>query len=135
MERMRKDDSGDTRQERHIRDAKILPGALYLVIVNDPCNDLKLADHEQVYDEPVINIDPSLDKGKEKERYLFTEDESGSSLLERNSVDVDDRHFDQYMDETDELPPRYSSIHPQHRVRVQAWREENPESNETAPMV
>jgi hypothetical protein len=83
----------------------------------------------------MVDIDPSLDKGKEKERYLFGEDEGESSLLRRNTVDINEQHFDRDMNDTDELPPRYSSIHPQHRARVQAWREENPEANETVPMV
>lgn len=103
--------------------------------MNDPGNDLKIADHQEIYDKPTLNIDPSLDKGKEKERYLFEQDAGGSSLPGRDTADIENQQFDEHMDDTDELPPRYSSIHPQHRARVQAWREENPESNERVPTV
>jgi hypothetical protein len=36
-----------------------------------------------------------------------------------------DQHFEEAGGDEEDLPPRYSSIHPQHRARVQAWREEH----------
>jgi hypothetical protein len=92
------------------------------VIVNDPGDDEKTEDHEEIYGEPIVNIDPSLDKGKGNESHWFEGDECESSLLARNNPE---QHFDEHAGGADELLPCYSSIHPQHRARVQAWREEN----------
>ena len=36
-----------------------------------------------------------------------------------------DLHFEEAGGDEEDLPPRYSSIHPQHLARVQAWREEH----------
>jgi hypothetical protein len=72
----------------------------------------------------VVNIDPSLDKGKRKENSWFGEDEGEDIMLGKHILD--DEHFEEAGRDEQDLPPRYSSIHPQHRARVQAWREEQP---------
>jgi hypothetical protein len=72
------------------------------------------------HDERMVNIDPSLDKGKGKESSWFRRDGGQDILLGKNMME--DEHFEE--GEEHYLPPRYSSIHPQHRARVQAWREE-----------
>jgi hypothetical protein len=36
-----------------------------------------------------------------------------------------DLHFEEAGENEEDLPPRYSSIHPKHRARVHAWREEH----------
>ncbi|KAE9366861.1 hypothetical protein N431DRAFT_471892 [Stipitochalara longipes BDJ] len=126
MERMRRDDGGDndSGQEKYVRDAEIQAGALYLVIVNDPGNDQKIFDHGELYHDPSFSIDPSLGKGKGKDNSWFMQDAGEESLPVKTTLE--DPHFEE-VDE-DDLPPRYSSIHPQHRARVQAWREQNSES-------
>jgi len=143
MERMRRDDGddNDAGQDKHVRDAEIQTvctfthemcgsmvltseqGALYLVIVND-LGAQRILGLDEIYDDPSFNIDPSLDKGKGKDSSWFMQDAGEESL----PVDpaLEDPHFED-ADEED-LPPRYSSIHPKHRARVQAWREQNPES-------
>ena len=96
------------------------------MIVNDPGNEQKIADHGEVYDEPAVDIDPSVAKGKEKEEDRYEEHNGVGDLLGKTIVD--EQHFDDEHMDAEDLPPRYSTIHPQHRARVQAWREQNPES-------
>jgi len=49
---------------------------------------------------------------------------------ERFPVDptLEDQHFEEAEADEEDLPPRYSSIPPQHRARVQAWRDQKPDS-------
>ena len=94
------------------------------MIVNDPGSDQKMAERGRVYDETTFNMEAPLDKGKGKDRAWFEQDEIAETLSPKHTVN--DQYLDQDEEEED-LPPRYSSIHPQHRARVQAWREESSE--------
>lgn len=96
------------------------------MIVNDPGNEQKFADHGEVYDKPAVDIDPSVAKGKEREENRYGEHNGVGDLLGRKTVD--EQHFDDEHMDAEDLPPRYSTIHPQRRARAQAWREQNPES-------
>ncbi|KAN0092098.1 hypothetical protein V8E51_017945 [Hyaloscypha variabilis] len=129
MEKMRRDDGDDEDAEKHVRDAEIQTGALYLVIVNDPGNDRDIPHHSEIYDDPSFSIDPSLDKGKGKESSWYMPNAGGEGLSVKPTFD--NLPFEE-VDEED-LPPRYSSIHPQHRARVQAWREQNSGPHDPIP--
>ena len=102
-----------------------MKGAIYLVIVNDPSDDIKITEHEDIYSEAMINIDPSLNKGKAVGGTWYEGDENRRGMPERDIG----QQFDENMGEGEDSPPRYSSIHPEHSAKVQAWREEHPDLN------
>jgi len=105
MDRMGREDVNDDGQARDAGDVAIEPGAVYLVIVNDPGNDMTTTQGE-TFGDSTFNIDPELGKGKKREAEWFEENDSDETLF--RSKDFDQEHQDQEMEGIDDLPPEYT---------------------------